>query len=362
MWTEKTKNGKFKHVERYTDPITGKERKVSITTEKNTAQARKMAQRALVAKIESKMSTVQTSNITFGELSEKWLAVKKQECKASTYFTYETESKNVIASLGYDTLVSHLSANIIRERIIYPNESHSNRLKYFKIIMRWGYMNDYVENIQYLDKLQSRKTEKSSDDITSKYLESWEVNKLLPFFRKDTYRDLTLFLTLTGMRIGEALALTASNIDLKQRYIYIDSTYNHLTKTTDTPKTKSSMRRIYIQTELIPLCKRLKKDALMNQFVYKTDLIFQRSGKNLCPDNYRLSLTNAGQKVLHKNVHPHMLRHTHTSLLAEQGVDIETISRRLGHENSEITRQIYLHVTEKMREKDNDAIRDIKIL
>lgn len=27
MWTEKTKNGKYKHVERYTDPITGKEKK-----------------------------------------------------------------------------------------------------------------------------------------------------------------------------------------------------------------------------------------------------------------------------------------------------------------------------------------------
>ena len=34
MWTEKTKNGKYKHVERYTDPITGKEKKVSVTTEK----------------------------------------------------------------------------------------------------------------------------------------------------------------------------------------------------------------------------------------------------------------------------------------------------------------------------------------
>ena len=51
MWTEKTKNGKFKHVERYTDPITGKEKKVSITTEKNTAQARKSAQRALLTKM-----------------------------------------------------------------------------------------------------------------------------------------------------------------------------------------------------------------------------------------------------------------------------------------------------------------------
>ena len=34
MWTEKTKNGKYKHVERYTDPITGKTRKISVTTER----------------------------------------------------------------------------------------------------------------------------------------------------------------------------------------------------------------------------------------------------------------------------------------------------------------------------------------
>ena len=56
MWTEKTKNGKFKHVERYTDPLTGKEKKISVTTEKNTAQARKMAQRALEAKIDRRLN------------------------------------------------------------------------------------------------------------------------------------------------------------------------------------------------------------------------------------------------------------------------------------------------------------------
>ena len=90
------------------------------------------------------------------------------------------------------------------------------------------------------------------------------------------------------MRLGEALSVTASDIDLKQRYIYVNSTYNHDVKITDTPKTKSSNRRIYIQTELLPLCQRLKKAALTNRFVYKTDLLFQRSGKHICPTNYRL--------------------------------------------------------------------------
>ena len=63
MWTEKTKNGKYKHVERYTDPITGKEKKVSVTTEKNTAQARKSAQRALLTKIDALLDARTVSNV-----------------------------------------------------------------------------------------------------------------------------------------------------------------------------------------------------------------------------------------------------------------------------------------------------------
>lgn len=38
MWIEETKNGKYKAVERYTDYLTGKQKKVSVTMEKNTAQ------------------------------------------------------------------------------------------------------------------------------------------------------------------------------------------------------------------------------------------------------------------------------------------------------------------------------------
>jgi integrase len=46
----------------------------------------------------------------------------------------------------------------------------------------------------------------------------------------------------------------------------------------------------------------------------------------------------------------------------EQGVSIDTISRRLGHENSQITREIYLHVTEKLKERDNEEIAKVKIM
>lgn len=46
----------------------------------------------------------------------------------------------------------------------------------------------------------------------------------------------------------------------------------------------------------------------------------------------------------------------------EQGIDIDTISRRLGHSDSKVTKEIYLHVTKKLKEKEQNQIREIKIL
>lgn len=48
--------------------------------------------------------------------------------------------------------------------------------------------------------------------------------------------------------------------------------------------------------------------------------------------------------------------------MMEQGIDMDAISRRLGHSNSKITREIYLHVTEKLREKENERIKSVKLI
>ncbi|MDD7114985.1 MAG: tyrosine-type recombinase/integrase, partial [Lachnospiraceae bacterium] len=58
----------------------------------------------------------------------------------------------------------------------------------------------------------------------------------------------------------------------------------------------------------------------------------------------------------------HALRHTHVSLLAEQGIDFETIARRVGHDGSKVTREIYFHVTKKLKERDDSTIASIHIL
>ena len=48
------------------------------------------------------------------------------------------------------------------------------------------------------------------------------------------------------------------------------------------------------------------------------------------------------------HIHPHIFRHTHASLLAEAGIDLVQIMKRLGHADDTTTRQIYLHITKTL--------------
>jgi integrase len=54
---------------------------------------------------------------------------------------------------------------------------------------------------------------------------------------------------------------------------------------------------------------------------------------------------------LNSELTPHSLRHTHTSLLAEAGVSLEQIMDRLGHSDDQITKSVYLHVTQEMKKE-----------
>lgn len=359
MWAEKTKSGKYKYVERYLDPMTGKYRKISVTLEKGTAQAKKIAQRYLDEKMEK--STKETGNVcTLQELRAAWIQANENVWKPTTLANNSTQSKLIFQNLGWDTLVSRLSARYVSDHIMASGEkcNKKRRITEFKKVMRWGFRHDYVRDITWLDKLETSQ-EKSKDDVEGKFLENSECEKLLVGINNEIYQDLTLFLLLTGCRIGEALALTAKDIDLKGRVIHITKGLYSAKKIVTTPKTSSSVRDIYIQDELFPLCKKLQKQAKVSSLRQNCDLLFQKNGDFLSYRTYERNLMTAGQKALRRKVTPHMLRHTHASLLAEKGVEIGTISRRLGHENSQITRQIYLHVTKRVKERDKEKVKEV---
>lgn len=370
MWVEQLKNGKYRMAERYTDYITGKAKKISITVEKNTAQTRKAAQIALQKKIDDAIQKPRPfTDITLKELIEAYRTSQKGLIKESTYTRNYYVGNTIMALFGETTLVSRISAKFVKDKLAASDKDVGTKnelLTRFKAIMRWGYKNDYVKDISFLNKIEPYKDYSKREKIQDKFLESEELKLLLSEMKVDIWREVTKFLALTGVRIGELIALENSNIDLDKRIIHIVKTYDTNNNITTTTKTLTSTRDIYIQDELIPVIKNLHTLMIYQQTVneYNKNNLFicDPSGENMHYDAYRKYLAQNSLKALGRVITPHTLRHTHASLLLENGLSIEEISRRLGHENSKITKEIYLHITEKLKQKENERIRQIKII
>ncbi len=357
MWIEKTPNG-FRAVERYIDPLTGKAKKVSVSIEKNTASTRKLAEKILQEKIERKREK-QSQDVPFSVLVNAWLSYQKHNVKESSYVSYSFSTRGIIKAIGGDTLVDCLTARYVNQQLnrYYGSPSAQNGfIKRFKAIIIWGFDNDYVQDISWLSKLKTRKDIQKKISLADKYLEKDELDALLSSMGIPKWKELTLFLALTGMRIGEALALEYTDIDLQNRQILITKTLSETTHKIQSAKTESSVREVYIQDQLYPLCVTLKNRASDNRFI--SPLLFFRCNKV----SYYKYITRQSKKILGKQISPHALRHTHVALLAENGIPLDVISRRLGHSSTAITRDIYFHVTSRLKEKDNMAVKEIKIM
>jgi len=356
MWTEPLPNGKFKAVERYTDPITGKQKKISVTIPRDTRTARKEAQGILDQKIEAILGKTDYDNMTFGELCERY--IESLSLKPSSIITIKKVIRRLKEKINPLSRINALNAAYISDCLKDEQPVRYNTcINRFKTIMRYGYSHDYVKDISWIAKIQSKKDNRKAR-IEDKYLEQSELNLLL---KNMTYKNrlMTQFLVLSGLRIGEALALTKDDVD---------TTYIHVTKTVDiitgdvfdTPKTTDSIRDVFIQPELAGVIKEIRKWRMedMMKRGYRTDLLFSRISYSA----YRQHIRKHAKEVLGKNVTPHTLRHTHASLLAASGMSLEAIARRLGHADSDITKEVYLHVTEKLRKKEEAQLSKVKFL
>lgn len=368
MWSETLPNGKVKYVERYIDPLTGKLRRVSVVMEKDTARARKAALEVLNAKIQavSADGPEKKEKLTLGKLIELYLSDQKGRIKESTYQRNKYVIHKLAALLGEDTLVPSLSAGYIRKALSGQKAStYNERMTRFKAMMRWAYENDYVDDIRYIDKIKVLPDSEKKQRLKEKYLEAEELAALIDGMTVERWRLLTEFLALSGLRIGEATALTMDDVDLDALAIHITKTYDPNNEIVTSPKTSDSARDVYIQPELEDVCWRIRKYTRKSCIAYgcRSNLFFcDHNGEHISYYAYCRYLKTHSQKILGRKITPHVLRHTHTSLMAEAGVPLETISRRLGHSDSKVTREVYLHVTEGMKEKDRNLIRSVRIL
>jgi len=158
-------------------------------------------------------------------------------------------------------------------------------------------------------------------------------------------------IAMTGMRIGEALALRWRDIDFENKSISIrQSVYEgHF----DEPKTRSSKRRIPVGEVVIGLLANLHRADLEPD-----DLIF--SARNGSPISRRNLLNRQLKPVCEtlglKGVSWHWFRHAFASLSASAGASLGTTQALLGHSSPGITRDVYIHPVQEEARRSVDSV------
>lgn len=364
MWITE-RNGKYTYTERFLDELTGKTRRLSVTLDKMTAKAKKEAYEQLSQKWEKVRSG---ANLTLSGVNERYLRYVQQNFKEQTYIQAKRRGDRLLTMIG-DVKVDQLTAGYIEDQLqasIQKNATINLYLKRLKTMLKWAFTKGYTTNEVYkkLSMLPVKKPKK--EDISEKYLEADEIQKILAAIEEPHNLYLTKFLLFTGCRIGEAIALDMDDIDFRNKLIHITKNMSDITHKISTPKTAASFRDIRMQPELILLCRQIRqmtlKDRLMFPEADRTAFILNDEGRRVSANTYQQHFGSLCESVLGRRLTPHALRHTHVSILAEKGISLDMIARRLGHETSAITRQIYYHVTKKQKEKDYAAMDAVSIL
>ena len=319
------------------------------------------------------------ANIQFMTFAEDWLKVYAASgtVKPSTVETRATSLSMARKFIGpakiKDFTVRNWDSLMNRLEDAYSKNSVSNIKATLSLVLDYAVeCGLLVQNPTKVHR-QRRKVlqlEDVADEIEQKYLSKEELQRFLDAAAEcGNYQMFALMrlLVFSGMRIGEALGLEFKHIDFDNGVIRVRQTAV-TRKSRDelqTPKTLSSIRDIDIDKETAAILRRQilerKKARLAAGGSWgNADFVFTRSnGRYLRYGTawyqFKKLIKTAG---ITKEATPHILRHTHASLLAESGATLEQIQARLGHSNDEITRKIYLHITAASAAKAADRFAD----
>ena len=198
-----------------------------------------------------------------------------------------------------------------------------------------------------------RSSRRRVEDTEVDILREGEIKELLDKLRGRLLYTVALLALATGMRRGEMLALRWQDVDLDAGKIRVERSLEQ-TKVGGlrfkSPKTKRGRRNITIPPAVVGELRAHRKAQQERWLAFgrgrllEDTLVFatwdgEIRSPNALSTEWAETMLNFGMKAT-----LHSLRHSHASQLIAAGMDVLTISRRLGHASAAITLGVYGHL------------------
>ena len=310
---------------------------------------------------------VDPSKQTVGDYLDAWMASKKgSPTTLDVYRIIITKhlkpelGQIPIQSLNYQHLESYYEAKRNPEA---GKPLSEQTLKHHHALLRKA-----LKDASKRDLVRKVATEFVGDDskpspekANIQVVESSKNRTLIALF-DDQFQNMVLLSLATGMRRGEICGLLWDEVFDDRIHVSRTLVRDGRTLILKPPKTKKSFRWLTLPTQAITALKaqrarqaeeKLKAGELYHDqgFVFATPL-----GEAINPSTYSHGFKDGVDGTEFEGLTVHGLRHSHASQLIKSGINIKTISERLGHSTIVITLDTYGHLHPEMDQEAADAI------
>lgn len=397
MWITKRENGKgtrYVYRERFTNERTGKKVIVSVTLNSNNRHAQKVAADMLRDKFQEKQDhgqdekAARVAALPLATVCGEWLAATDMTVKIMTRRNHRRFVSKFLDGVGPDLLFTDFTPALferVLNRFYYLDHLSYNYVKHISItvkgIMRYAKKAGYIQDVTDFEEITLKRRPATPDELArknNKYLDQDELRSCLDQLAKINYRvSLAMeFVSLTGLRIGELLALRREDVELDKSLLHVTGTLLYTLRNGDeyqrgTPKNVYSYRTIDLNRRAVQILEWFYTDN-------KRQELWGRTGNSLCSkykDRGYIFTTGTGNpynmqfinrllrqvSIPGKKISSHIFRHTHISMLAAMGVPVKAIMQRVGHNDPNTTLSIYTHVTAAMNEQLKNSLDKMSI-
>ncbi len=293
---------------------------------------------AAEAEFVSSIQNAFTDNVTFNEVFEHNISFKKYKDKTirrrrneynkhiKPYFgDMKIKDVNVQHVIDFKSRLEKNMKSLNSARTIYSN---------FKVII-----NHSVKffNLRLDPTLMVSAIERVRPKIN--FIRKEEFEAQVVELEMHHYKELSRLLFYTGLRIGEALALTWKDIDLEKNQLYVDKTLDAKTRMPTPPKTKGSEGYVPFPLFIKEMLEDIKKES--KEKIYGFEEGYYVFG-GLTP--YHYSHYHKHFKEVFPTLRIHDLRHSFATHLINKGVDIYLVKELMRHDDIKQTANTYGHL------------------
>lgn len=266
---------------------------------------------------------------------QHWLSVKKPSLRYQTILKYELLcNKHIIPTLGNKSIsdVNLLDLNEAFSKMDLSNSSKNVVKMVLSNIFKLAVKEQLIASnpVSLMDTIKFNQKEIQALTVD-------EIHKLLATAKDYSpfYYWLIRLALETGLRKGELLALNWSDIDFEKDTITVRKSVDIRGVVGDT-KTQKSKRTISVSADTLEGLKVIKRPDC--------DVVFSNVTGGYKP-TYAINYPFACivKKAGLRHIRFHDLRHTNATFLIAKGINMKTVSERLGHSSITITMDRYTH-------------------